>query len=144
MAGTEEQSKDIRKYEEIGNHPAANHNAIGEALTFHELIGVERKAARLRYLRSRWTDKIREEKSVRFHTNLSPEHSCGLTTVQITSVDHEKLAIWLLDKHGIFVTPITHDDFKGIRVTPNVYTTLDEVDRFGSAMLAAARNGIGA
>ena len=42
---------DIRKFEEIGTHPAANQNAIAEALTFHEGIGAERKAARLRYLR---------------------------------------------------------------------------------------------
>lgn len=144
MAANVEQSKDIRKFEEIGTHPAANHNAIGEALTFHELIGAERKAARLRYLRSRWTDKLREEKNVRFHTNLSPEHSCGLTTVQIVGVDHVKLGEWLLEKHGIFVTPITHEDFKGLRVTPNVYSTVEEVDRFASAMITASRSGIGA
>ena len=52
-------AKDIRKFEEIGTHPAANHNAIAEALTFHEAIGSERKAARLRYLRNRWADRLR-------------------------------------------------------------------------------------
>ena len=144
MAGTAEQSKDIRKFEEIGTHPAANHNAIGEALTFHEMIGAERKAARFRYLRSRWTEKLLGERNIRFHTNLAPEHSCGLTTVQIVGLEPEKLATWLLDKQGIFVTPIVHDDFKGIRVTPNVYSTVDEVDRFGAAMLLASREGIGA
>ena len=46
--------KDIRKFEEIGTHPAANHNAIAEALEFHDGIGDERKSARLRYLRERW------------------------------------------------------------------------------------------
>src|SRR5215213_2990599 len=38
-------AKDIRKFEEIGTHPAANHNAIAEALTFPEGIGAQRKAA---------------------------------------------------------------------------------------------------
>lgn len=142
-AGAPEQSKDIRKYEEIGTHPAANHNAIGEALTFHELIGVERKSARLRYLRSRWVERLQDLDKVRFHTNLAPEHSCGLTTVEITGVPTEKLATWLFDKHGIFVTAIVRDDFNGIRVTPNVYTTLDEIDRFAAAMRVAAREGIG-
>ncbi len=47
---------DIRKFEEIGTHPAANHNAIAEALAFHDGIGIERKAARLRYLRDRWAN----------------------------------------------------------------------------------------
>src|ERR1700682_603239 len=51
MAAEKKQDEDIRKFEEIGTHPAANHNAISEALTFHEGIGSERKAARLRYLK---------------------------------------------------------------------------------------------
>ena len=50
--------ENIRKYEEIGTHPAANHNAIAVALAFHRGIGVERKAARLRYLRNRWAKRL--------------------------------------------------------------------------------------
>lgn len=143
MAATPEQDGNIRKFEEIGTHPAANHNAIAEALTFHELIGVERKAARLRYLRSLWAERLLDEANVRFHTNLAPEHSCGLTTVEIKNIAPADLAAWLWDKHRIFVTTIDHEQFKGIRVTPNIYTTLDEIDRFAEAMLNAARHGIG-
>jgi len=142
MAANKEQAKDIRKFEEIGTHPAANHNAIAEALTFHELIGPQRKAERLRYLRSRWTTKLINEPKVHFTTNLSPEHSCGITTVNISGIKSADLAAWLWDKHRIFVTTIAHDQFEGIRVTPNVYTTLDEIDRFSAAMLTAAKQGI--
>ncbi len=53
-------SNNIRKFEEIGTHPAANHNAIAEALAFHQAIGVERKAARLRYLNDRWATRGRK------------------------------------------------------------------------------------
>ncbi len=143
MAAQAEQAKDIRNFEEIGTHPAANHNAIAEALTFHELIGQERKTARLRFLRERWAGKLADDRRFRFHTNLAPEHSCALTTVEIVGLEPTKLAEWLWDKHRIFVTPIDHADFKGIRVTPNVYTTLAEIDRFSDAMLAAASVGIG-
>lgn len=143
MAADESQNPNIRKYEEIGTHPAANHNAIGEALAFNEMIGLERKAARLRYLRSIWADPLREERKVVFHTNLAPEHSCALTTVEIEGVDPGALAGWLLDKKGLFVTTIGHPNFKGIRVSGNVYTTLEEVRRLRDAMLEAARHGIG-
>jgi len=132
----------IRKYEEIGTHPAANHNAIGEALTFNEAIGFDLKAARLRYLRSRWADPLRDEKNVVFHTNLHPDFSCALTTVEIQGIDPGALAGWLLDKKGIFVTSIGHPNFKGIRVSGNVYTTVEEVDRLRDAMLEACRKGI--
>ncbi len=142
MAATAEQTKDIRKFEEIGTHPAANHNAIGEALTFHEMLGVERKAARFRYLRSRWTSKVQNESAVEFHTNLNPEHSCALTTVGIKDIKPGDLQAWLLAKHGIYTTTIDHPQFKGIRVTPNVYSTVSEVDRLGDALLIAAKKGI--
>lgn len=142
MADNDTQHNDIRKFEEVGTHPAANHNAITEALNFHEMIGAERKAARLRYLRSRWVDKIREQPNVNFNTNLAPEHSCGITNVEIKGIEPTKLAGWLLDKYGILVTTIGHAQFQGVRVTPNVYTTLSEVDAFADAMLAAAKSGI--
>lgn len=143
MAATEEQTDNIRKFEEIGTHPAANHNAIAEALTFHELIGAERKAARLRALRARWTRALADEPKIRFHTNLAPAHSCGLTTVEVVGIEPGDLGAWLLDKHGVFVTGINHPSFKGIRVTPNVYSTFEEIDRFARAMRLAAREGIG-
>ena len=50
--------EDIRKYEQIGTHPAANHNAISAALAFHRSIGADRKIARLRYLRDRWAKPL--------------------------------------------------------------------------------------
>lgn len=140
LASSEEENGNIRKFEEIGTHPAANHNAIGEALTFHELIGGERKTARLRYLRKRWTDKLADEKNVVFHTNLAPEHSCGITTVEIKGIEPGALGTWLMNKHGIFVVGITHPHFAGIRVTPSVYSTIDEIDRFAEAMLAASKD----
>ena len=40
-------------------------------------------------------------------------------------------------------TTVAAPTYKGIRVTPNAYTTLGEIDRFREAMLEAARHGIG-
>lgn len=143
MAAGPTQNDNIRKYEEIGTHPAANHNAIAEAVTFHEMIGVERKAARFRYLRRRWTERLAGHPNVRYHTNLGPEHSCAITTVEIVGIKAGDLGGWLMNKHGIFVVGITTDDFQGIRVTPNVYTTVNEIDRFAAAMEHAVLHGIG-
>ncbi|RYG34993.1 aminotransferase class V-fold PLP-dependent enzyme [bacterium] len=142
MASREDQKGDIRKYEEIGTHPAANHNAIGEAITFHEMLGMKRKEARLRYLRSRWTDRLRDLPKVKFYTNLDAKHSCALTTVGIEGIPPGELVGWLLAKHSIFVTNIVTDEINGIRVTPNVYSTVDEIDRFAEAMTIAATKGI--
>jgi selenocysteine lyase/cysteine desulfurase len=142
MAAPAEMTADIRKFEEIGTHPAANHNAIAEALTFHHALGVERKAARLRYLRDRWMRRLDGRKGVRTHTSFDPAMGCAIGNVGLHGVHPEKLAEHLWQRRRIIVTPILHEEFQGIRVTPNVYTTLDEVDAFGDEMERVIERGL--
>jgi selenocysteine lyase/cysteine desulfurase len=132
----------IRKFEEIGTHPAATHNAIAEAIAFHESIGVERKLARLRYLRDRWARPLQSLPDVKLNTDLDPAVSGGLANVRLLNADSAKLSDHLWDRHRIIVTPIKHADFEGIRVTPNVYTTLGEIDTFAEVMQALAAKGL--
>ena len=134
-------SKDIRKFEEVGTHPAANHNAIAEALAFHDGIGIERKAARLRYLRDRWATRLAAHPRVKIHTNLSAEHSCAIGTVQLTNVPTRQVVERLWADWRIIATPIVHAEYEGARITPNVYTTLDEIDTFAAAMETIAAKG---
>ncbi len=143
MAAPAEMDENIRKFEEIGTHPAANHNAIAEALAFNEIIGIDRKAARLRYLHLRWINKLRRYDNVKFMTDIDDQSQwCGLINVYIKGVDVKKLTDYLMKKYRIFVVPIQHDEFKGIRITPNVYTLLSEVDLFAEAMEKAAKGEV--
>ena len=135
----ESKRADIRKFEEIGTHPAANHNAIAEAATFHEGIGSERKASRLRYLRDRWATRLAANPRFRLHTNLDPAHSCAIGTVQLVGIPTPKVVEELWARWRIIATPITHPEYEGVRVTPNVYTTLEEVDTFAGAMEQLAK-----
>jgi len=139
----EKKTDDIRKFEEIGTHPAANHNAIAEAMTFHEGIGIERKSARLRYLRNRWAERLRQNPKIRLHTNLDPAHSCAIGTVQIVGVPSAKLVARLWERWRIIATPIVHAEYEGVRITPNVYTTLEEIDTFAAAMEEIVEKGVG-
>ncbi len=142
MAAPEEMRNDIRKFEEIGTHPAATRLAIAEALMFYEAIGAERKERRLRALRDRWARRLASDPRVRFFCNLAPEHSCALTTFGIRDVDPVKLTEELWAKDRIFVVPIATQNVQGVRVTPNVYTTLDEIDRFCVAIERVLANGL--
>ena len=138
----EKLTDDIRKYEEIGTHPAAAHNAIAEALEFHQAIGAERKAARLRFLKDRWARPVGSRPGVRVLTSFDPAQACAIGNVSLDGVDPEKLAAHLWTRHRIFVTPIKHDEFQGIRVTPNLYTTLNEIDTFSRALEDVLAKGI--
>ena len=142
MAAEAKQDADIRKFEEIGTHPAANHNAIAEALVFHRGIGAERKAARLRYLRDRWMRRLDGQPRVRLHTSFDPAMGCAIGNVQVEGVDSRKLAKHLFDARRIIVVPIQHPEFEGLRVTPCVYTTLEEVDLFAEEMEKVVASGL--
>ena len=143
MAAAKAQDEDIRKFEEIGTHPAANHNAISAAMAFHRGIGADRKIARLRYLRDRWAKRLaKESPRVKILTPLDSKYSGAIGLVSIDGLDFGKLSVWLMEKHRIVNTPILHDEFTGLRITPNVYTTLDEIDVFAEKMTEAIKKGI--
>src|SRR5689334_6678367 len=143
MAGGIEQEDNIRKYEEIGTHPAANHNAVAVAIAFNRGIGMERKIARLRYLRDRWAKQVLAT-SDRAHmiTEIGPDKSGAIGVFGIDGMDMGKLGGWLLSKHNIVTTPMVNDEFSGMRITPNVYTTVDEVDLFADRVIKAMRTGV--
>ncbi len=133
----------VRKYEEIGTRPAANHNAIAGALAFHHGIGGARKAARLRLLRDRWAKRLLAADSrVKVLTPLNDTDSCGIGLIHIDGVDTTKLQAHLWEKHRIMTTPIIHAEFNGLRITPNVYTTLPELDVFADKMEDVLRKGL--
>jgi selenocysteine lyase/cysteine desulfurase len=142
MAAPPEMTDDIRKFEEIGTHPAANHNAIAEALTFHDALGPERKAARLRYLRDRWMRRLHGRKGVKIHTSFDPAMGCAIGNVGLEGVHPEKLADHLWNVRRLIVTPILHEEFQGLRITPNVYTTLGDVDAFAEEMERVIEKGL--
>jgi selenocysteine lyase/cysteine desulfurase len=96
----------------------------------------------MRYLRDYWARPLLEEEGIRLHTSLKPEFSCGLANVELVGMDPARLNNWLWKEHRIITVAIKHPEFQGIRVTPSVYTTLEELDRFVEAMLHARRYGI--
>lgn len=142
MAAPERMDDNIRKFEEIGTHPAANHNAIAEALAFHEGIGGQRKIERLRYLRDRWMRRLEGKPRVQLLTAFEPGMAGGLATVGIEGIEPAAIADWLWKNRRTFVVPIVHAEYKGIRVTPNVYTRLQEIDVFAESMEHILANGI--
>jgi selenocysteine lyase/cysteine desulfurase len=143
MASSAERVDNIRKFEEIGTHPQANFNAVSVALTFHRGVGADRKIARLRYLRDRWaTALLAESPRVKVLTELGPDKAGAIGLFGVEGIDPVKLGGWLMANYRIVNTPIVHPEFSGIRITPNVYTTADEIDTFTDAVRRAIRNGI--
>lgn len=142
MASEDRNRNDIRKFEEIGTHSAAMRLAIGEAVLFHNAIGGKRKEERLRYLSRYWMNRLKDVPKVGFNTSFDPKQSCAIANFKIDGIDPVEIGNHLMAKHYIFTTPIVHDEFTGIRITPNVYTTLWELDRFCEVVTGIAKNGL--
>lgn len=144
------QDDDIRKFEEIGTHPAGNTLAISESITFHNGVGASNKAARLVYLRDRWINALTAHDNVRIHTPMKKGLSYGIGNIEIINPKKSskdeffmgKVGQYLWAKHKIISTPIKHPEFEGMRITPNIYTTLEEVDRFIEVMSDIAKKGL--
>ena len=150
QAAPESQDNDIRKFESIGTHPWAIRAALGEALAYHQAIGGDRKAARLRYLTLRWANALKPYPRIKILTDLSePAQAWGVAAVGIDGIDVRSLAKFLMDKYRIIVVPLVGGappnsvfDYTCLRVSPGIYTMPEEVDTFVEAMVDAMKNGV--
>ncbi len=139
MAAGDPESEDIRKFENIGTRSFAIEQAIGHAVNFHLMIGAERKAKRLFYLKKYWTDKALQIPGVRIGSPLKPEFSGAIALLQIDGIEPVELSEKLFSKFKIHTVGINWENIHGVRVTPNVYTTLNDLDRFVAAIAEIAK-----
>ena len=142
MAAPDSMRENIRKFEEIGTHPASQRNAVTEALTFHESLGAERKAERFRYLRKRWANRLRDLPGVKILNSEDPEQSCAIGFISVDGFEARIFSAYLWEKHRIWtVGVVMPGEYQGLRITPNVYTTLEEIDTFSDVMESIIKRG---
>ena len=143
MPAHQDKRNDIRKFEAIGTYPVAAKNAITAALNFQESIGAERKAARLHYLRERWSRRVETLPGVNILNSYDIDQACGIGAMSIDGIDAQKLSEYLLAEHEIHVRArIVPNEYSAIRIAPNVFSTLEEIDTFSAAIEKVVRTGI--
>jgi len=119
---------DIRKFEHLGTRPFFIEQAIGKALEFHDMIGIERKEKRLHYLKNYWMEKVRDLPNIKLHTSIDPRWGCAIGMVSVAGKKPAELDAYLFANHKIHTTTIDWENIKGVRITPNVYTTTQNLD----------------
>ena len=125
---------DIRKLNHTGTHPAATDLAIVDAIRFHDGIGIARKSERLRYLQRHWTGQLRGARGIVLNTPEQPQRACAIANVGVQGVQPAQLAKILLDKYRIFTVAIDSSGVRGVRVTPQLFTSLAELDALVAAL----------
>ena len=132
----------ISKFEQIGTRPAAPFLALREALQLHQLIGLKLKVDRLVYLRKRLAEHFVHLPGVRLYSSLDPTICLPMLTVGFEKASTLDLASWLLTKHGIHVTVAVRSGLDGIRISPNIFTSLEDVNRLGKLLSRVPKDGI--
>jgi len=129
FAAPEPDSRDIRKFEHLGTRSFAIEQAIGQAVQFHKLIGSARKEARLKYLRTYWLDQVRDLPGFRSYTPENPDLAGAIANVGFGNRDAGELYDHLFKKYKIHTVAIKWEGINGVRITPNVYTLAEDLDR---------------
>ena len=131
----------MRRFEWIGTAPAYLQPAALPALALHRSLGAARKGARLRYLSSYLRKRINSVlPNVRFYAASDPAMSIGITTIELPGVSSDGLQKRLRERHQILTQSMAGNkrapEIRGLRITPNVYTTPAELDRLVGALKA--------
>jgi len=144
LSSTTPGSEDIRKFEQLGTRFVPAITAIGDAVDFHNIIGTKRKEERIRYLKNYCCDKIKTLPKVKMLTSSKPEFSCGLATFSIKGQEPEDIGKTLREKYNIYVTyysdktDIKAKGVSGVRISPNVFNSLKELDKAVEAITEIA------
>ncbi len=138
LAEHDREPEDISRLNHTGTHPVHTDLAINDAIDYLEMIGIDRKEKRMRYLQRYWSDQLRAVKNVVVNTPIDAHRSCGIANVGITHMKPTDLAKNLMDEFKIFTVGINRENVQGCRITPNVYTTTDELDSFVKAIKTLA------
>lgn len=128
LSAPQPDSDDIRKFENLGTRNMAAEMAIGAAVDFHNVIGIKRKEARLRYLKNYWLEKAIKLKNAQVCTSLKPQYSCAIGNIGFESWKANDIEARLYEKQKIHTTSIVLEKINGIRVTPNVYTNMYDLN----------------
>ena len=121
---------DIRKFEHIGTHPVAVEQTLLKAIQFHESIGADRKEERLRYLKNYWVERVADLPKVIINTPMRDHQSCGIANVAIEGMEPKAVADYFYDEHRVFTVVVE----QGVRVSPNLFTSLDDLDALVTAI----------
>ena len=139
FADYEKDRSKIKRLNHLGTHPAYITLGVQDAIDYLNWMGLERKEARLKSLRSYWMRALNGLPNVVINTPADPNRACGIGNIGLQNMSPATLAERLLKEHGIFTVAIDYANVKGCRITPNVFTTFEEIDRFVAAIKTLAK-----
>jgi selenocysteine lyase/cysteine desulfurase len=125
---------DIMRLGHFSVMPPAPILAIEDALEFHYAIGARNKEQRLRYLTSYWLERVRVVPGVRIFTPSNPLRYGALGAFGIQGMPATEVARRLMSDYRIFTVVRGIGQEQCVRVTPHLYTSLEDLDALVTAI----------
>lgn len=134
LAESEKPENDIARLNHTGTIPVHTDLAIANAIEFYKKVGAKRKEDRLRYLQNYWTKQARTIPNVILNTPEDISRSCAIANVGIKGMKPSVMAERLLKEHKIYTVAIDSKGVQGCRITPNIYTSTQDLDQLVNAL----------
>ena len=134
LADGEKDLSNINRLNHTGTLPVHTDLAIEDAIDYYHMVGADRKEKRMRYLQHYWTSKVRNVPRIIVNTPADEKRVCGIANVGIEGIAPGDLATRLLKEHNVFTVAIDYANVYGCRISPNIYTTTEELDHFVAAL----------
>jgi selenocysteine lyase/cysteine desulfurase len=132
-------SGDIRKFETIGTRSFPIEQGIGEAINFQNGIGNKRKEERIRYLKNYWASRVQNNPKVKIHTSFKDEYACAICGVSVNGMTPGELDSALFTNYKIHTVGIVWENISCVRITPHVYTRIQDLDKLVMAIETIAK-----
>lgn len=128
------QEGSIGKLAHFGTTPFAVIMTIPDSLAFHKMMGVEKISARLHYLKSLWLEQMQTMANVEI---VSPDNlTCGIASFRVREKNSPEIADFLYKQKNILTVSRALGKQGCIRVTPAVYSSIEDVKKLVSAIHA--------
>lgn len=130
------ESRQLR-YTYLGTRAYQNAMSLGDAIDFLNATGLENKQMRLHALNRRWMNELSDTEGVEIHTD--PERSCAVAALSINNLSGSHIKSVLINKFSVHVKSTAYPGQPMIRISPNIFTSEEEIDRLVEGVRFIAR-----
>lgn len=135
-AGWAEDLQGARRFEVFGQRDDPRIVALDAAVDFLQMIGIDNVEARVRTLASHAKAELAKLPDVQIKTNREPELSAGVVKFRLSKVPTRRAYDTLWEKNRIALAMTASGDSEGLRLSPHIYNSLEEIDRAVAAVKA--------
>jgi isopenicillin-N epimerase len=133
-AGWGDELEGARKFEAVGQQDDPRVVALGAAVELLELIGIREVGARVQALAGYAKQALAALANVELKTNLEPELSGGVVKFRLKDMPTARAYGLLWERHRLAIAMTPGGDSEGLRFSPHIYNTFEEIDRAVTAV----------